>query len=128
MDSRFRGNDKGGEIMKTVIIAICIVALLAVTAHAEIQNSPVKKLGRGIANLLGGFLDEIPRQIARATDEGSVLTGSAIGFPVGIAKGLWRTAIGAYEVATFFLPIPERYEPIITDPEYPFQEEKEYQF
>ena len=117
--------------MKKVLIVLCLASLLAAishTAYAEVPDGPAKKFGRGLANLFAGALYEVPRQIGKANDENNILGGIFVGVPVGIGKGVWRTAIGLYETATFFLPIPERYEPIITDTEFPFQQEREYQF
>jgi len=71
-----------------------------------------EKLGRGVANALLGWL-EVPLNIHKRytpTDTGgSMLTGAV----VGVFKGLVRTGTGVYETATFFLPYPEHYAPIL---------------
>ena len=89
-------------------------------------GSPVKKLGRGVANAVGGGY-ELPRRIFKATDAGGPVSGATVGVAKGAAFAIGRTLVGMYEIATFFIPIPAGYEPII-EPEYPFQEEPEYQF
>ena len=75
------------------------------------------KLGRGVSNLAGGWL-EIPVNMHQHYTEhdtvGSLLTGAAY----GIVKGLVRTSVGAYETVTFFLPYPENYAPILPTLEY----------
>ncbi len=72
----------------------------------------LEKLGRGISNIFGGWL-EIPLNIHnryRTTDTaGSIFTGMA----VGLFKGVARTVVGVYETATFLLPYPENFAPIL---------------
>jgi putative exosortase-associated protein (TIGR04073 family) len=70
------------------------------------------KLGRGVANALGGWL-EIPLNIGQRMSSsdtgGSFFTGVAY----GLFKGIVRTGVGVYETATFFLPYPEDFAPIL---------------
>ena len=70
------------------------------------------KLGRGVSNVLGGWL-EVPLGIherySPSDTAGSLLTGTAI----GLFKGTVRTGVGVYETLTFFLPLPENYAPIL---------------
>lgn len=71
-----------------------------------------EKLGRGLGNVVGGWL-EIPYQIdqrytARHT-AGSMFAGAFI----GVIKGVARTVVGAYETVTFWLPLPEQFAPIL---------------
>ena len=72
----------------------------------------LEKLGRGVANLLGGWL-EIPYNIhiraSQSDTAGSFFTGAAH----GIVRGVVRTAVGAYETATFCIPYPENFAPIL---------------
>jgi len=76
-----------------------------------------EKLGRGVANTLGGWL-EVPLNVQkRYTVED---TGSSFftGLAIGATKGLVRTVVGLYETVTFFLPYPEDYVPILPTLEY----------
>ena len=72
----------------------------------------VSKLGRGLANLLGGWL-EIPYTIDQhytASDTaGSMFTGAGH----GIVRAVMRTGVGLYETVSFFIPYPENFEPIL---------------
>ena len=75
------------------------------------------KLGRGVSNVLGGWL-EIPLNIHThytPTDAGASF---CTGLVYGLFKGVVRTGVGAYEAATFFLPYPEQYAPILPTLEY----------
>jgi putative exosortase-associated protein (TIGR04073 family) len=71
-----------------------------------------EKLGRGLANSFGGWL-EIPlgihRRFSPEDTAGSFLTGAA----TGLFRGVVRTGVGIYETATFFLPYPEDFRPIL---------------
>jgi putative exosortase-associated protein (TIGR04073 family) len=70
------------------------------------------KLGRGVANALFGWL-EVPATASLRYEErdtaGSLLAGAAY----GAVRGVVRTAVGVYEAATFFLPYPEDFAPIL---------------
>ncbi len=71
-----------------------------------------EKLGRGCSNALGGWLEvpyNIDQRFSKSDTAGSFFTGAAR----GIVKGVVRTAVGAYEVVTFFLPYPENFAPIL---------------
>ena len=77
----------------------------------------LEKLGRGLANLFGGWL-EIPYNIhvraSQSDTAGSYFTGAAH----GLVRGVVRTAVGAYETVSFFIPYPEDYAPILPTQAY----------
>ena len=76
-----------------------------------------EKLGRGLANLLGGWLEvplNIHKRFAQSDTAGSLFTGTVH----GLFKGVVRTGVGAYETVTFFLPYPENFAPILPTLEY----------
>lgn len=76
-----------------------------------------EKLGRGTSNALFGWL-EVPTSIhqrySKSDIAGSVMTGLAY----GLVKGAVRMAVGVYEAATFFLPYPESFAPILPTQDY----------
>lgn len=77
----------------------------------------LEKLGRGVANTLGGWLEfplNIQKRYTKADTAASLFTGAA----VGLVKGAVRTGVGVYEVVTFWLPYPEHYAPILPILEY----------
>jgi putative exosortase-associated protein (TIGR04073 family) len=110
-------------VLFLVILILCSV--LPAYAQYEVEKTdfpgkrPLTKLGRGLANIFGGWA-EIPKEFyARSKDSdtlGAILFTAPV---VGIAKAVGRTAVGFFETATFFLPIPADYEPIV-EPEYVF--------
>ena len=76
-----------------------------------------EKLGRGLSNALGGWLEiplNIDQRYSKSDTGGSLFTGLAY----GIFKGAVRTGVGVYETVTFFLPYPENFAPILPTLEY----------
>ena len=110
--------------MKAKLLSLLLVAafLLPLGALAtDIDDPPkgqnaLRKLGRGIANVLFGIV-EVPNQITKATSEHG---GGAL--PYGIGKGFvrWfgRELAGVYDIVTFPVPIPKGYKPVMK-PEFP---------
>lgn len=85
------------NLSKTLCVMTMIVMLSAPPASA---SSPLRKLGRGVANLLTGWI-ELPAQITTETE----INGSWSALTVGVLKGtaftVGRTVLGAVEIATF---------------------------
>ena len=75
------------------------------------------KLGRGLANALGGWM-EIPLNIGQRMSSGDTGGSFFTGAAYGVFKGAVRTSVGVYETATFFLPYPEDFAPILPTLEY----------
>ena len=98
----------------------CVLALARPTTAAadEMSGDPVRKLGRGLANLVLS-VSEVPLTIMDV----SQAHGSAAATFYGPLKGLWnmgiRAGAGAIEIVTFPLPLPSvGYGPIL-EPEFP---------
>lgn len=75
----------------------------------------IEKLGRGGANVLTGWM-EVPLNVTARYNPNSPTTAASstlTGIGIGALKGLARTGIGAYEILTFWLPIPEAFAPIL---------------
>ena len=103
--------DRKRLVTALITLAALCAALPAFAAGAEYFAGPDMKLARGVTNVTTGWV-EIPKQ----TSFGSRQTGppGAIGgFFKGVALGAARTVVGGYEVATFWAPIPERFEPVM---------------
>lgn len=93
-------------------------AWAAGTVGAEVDTGVgvVTKLFRGIINAATGWM-EIPKQmILQGQDHGP---GPAFtwGLIKGVGYAVARSVVGAYEIVTFPMPIPEGYRPIM-HPEY----------
>ena len=100
-----------------VVIAFLFVGL-AQPAFAEQETGAlvITKLFRGMANAATGWM-EIPKQIAKTWDEQGPGIGLSWGLLKGVSFAVARSVAGGYEIATFPLPVPEGYKPIM-QPEY----------
>ncbi len=103
-----------------VWIGVCVAATVvfsAGVAQAEPPSGPMRKLGRGIANLATGWL-EVPVEMTRMTEDSGSWAGVSVGLCRGIMRGIGRTVVGALELSTFFIPNPQvRFGPIL-EPEF----------
>ncbi|MGD0016916.1 MAG: exosortase system-associated protein, TIGR04073 family [Verrucomicrobiia bacterium] len=106
---------------KLFIGLVAVLLLGSLTVQADTDQTPkgnnaLRKLGRGFANVLFGVI-EVPNQITKADSD---LGGAAI--PYGVGKGFvrWigRELVGVYEIATFAIPFPGGYKPVMK-PEFP---------
>ncbi len=100
--------------LNIVMILILLMTVFAVFAYAD---TPIKKLGRGICNIV-----TCPLELFKGIQDTNNENGFFAALTWGILKGTFNTGVravvGAYEVVTFPFPIPSDYEPILTDPEF----------
>ena|SRR3989338_4223228 len=105
----------------TVVMALAVVLLVLVApCWAETTTTPdamFVKLGRGVSNVLTGWL-EIPYGVKTSFERTNPVGTTVTGLIKGTAIGVGRTVVGAVEVVTFWLPVPADYAPIMPDPEY----------
>ncbi|MFH1645208.1 MAG: exosortase system-associated protein, TIGR04073 family [Candidatus Omnitrophota bacterium] len=117
------GMKKGAKV---TIVAVLILCFAAITLPAFAQEGSVvekmgKKLGRGIVNIVTGWV-ELPKNIYDTSVETeNPLMGITYGTLKGVGMSVVRTGAGAYEVVTFLFPLPQDYEAIL-DPEFVFEE------
>lgn len=106
------------------VVVLALVMSMALTAQAVAgeltSSSPGQKALRGAANLTLGLFIEWPKTICYEAREQGPLVGIPAGFLAGFGLGLMRMGAGAYELATFPIPIPADYKPILS-PRYPFE-------
>ena len=86
-------------------------------AQDEAGNAMCEKLGRGLSNALTGWV-EVPYNIEQGMKRSNPVGYAFAGLFKGLAVGVGRTAIGVIETATFWLPVPAGYAPIIADSPY----------
>ena len=109
-------------VVKRFIVFMLVLTFLCISAPCYADGGgPLRKLGRGLANLATGVL-EVPRTIVTVTEEDGYVAGATYGIVKGVAWGVMRTAVGAYETITFLVPFPFHYEPILK-PEFLLSEE-----
>lgn len=100
-----------------IFLALLFVMNLATDGYCF---GPLKKLGRGICNLLT-FPFEIPHRMIDANKRSGFYEAMTYGFWEGIINMGGRAASGFWEIATFPIPIPLEYKPIMDDPEFLWQ-------
>ena len=92
-------------------------------AYAEVSEraSPsIRKLGRGLANTIGGIF-EIPLTMHAVGVEKGPAAGLTLGLLMGVGAAITRTVVGLVEVVTFPFPFSTNgYEPIL-HPEFIFE-------
>jgi putative exosortase-associated protein (TIGR04073 family) len=123
----------GRSIISIVVIFSCVAFAHVFTAFAdemspiedysaqEVVNGMAGKTGRGITNVTTGWL-EFPKQIYLTVNEDGTAKGILLGPLKGIGMAVARTVAGAIEIATFFVPYPGFYDPLL-DPPYIWQKE-----
>lgn len=97
-----------------ILIIIILIVLVMAPAHAD---GPVKKLGRGVSNVVTCPF-ELTKGMGDAQEEGGVFAGLTWGVLQGTVNMVKRAAVGVYEMATFPVPLPDNYDPILEDPEF----------
>ena len=107
------------------VLTVCFT-ILGVTMTSEVHAShamrettqpgktwtPADKFSRGATNAATGFM-EFPLEIQRTTEKTTLFEGWTAGAARGVGLAFARTGAGLYEMATFFIPAPEEYEPVI---------------
>lgn len=105
--------------VKILVLLLVVIFVLGMATHSYAQD-PAKKLGRGLANILTGWV-ELPKNIYETSVEENVLAGLTMGLAKGIGMTIVRTGAGVFETVTFPFPIPEDYKPVL-EPEFVFSE------
>ncbi len=103
-----------------VLFVFCVVVSMVGMATQCYAQDPLNKLGRGLANVLTGWV-ELPKNVYDTSVEENVLSGLTMGLAKGVGMTIVRTGAGVFETVTFPFPIPEDYEPVL-EPEFVFSE------
>ncbi len=103
--------------MRKITVVCTILALLFVLAPQSHADDAVKKLGRGFANVITCPF-EYPYTMGKVQESDGIFAGVTWGVLAGTVNCLKRAVVGVYEIATFPVPFPWGYEPILTDPEF----------
>ena len=95
-----------------------LLALALPQLAAAQEYTAARKLGRGLAGTVTGFL-EIPGNITRVYQERGPAMGFTLGFAQGLGKLVVRELVGAYEILTSWFEVPPGFKPIL-EPEFPW--------
>ncbi|MFC1594446.1 exosortase system-associated protein, TIGR04073 family [Candidatus Omnitrophota bacterium] len=109
-------------LWKKIAVMVCVLGIfMSVSCPDAYAQKALRKLGRGVTNTILGWT-EILIGIELTGKEDGVLAGASYGLLKGTANTVLRTGVGAFELVTCFLPVPEDYRVIVV-PEYPMQKE-----
>ena len=103
--------------MKKFVFCVIVLVMIFSLAGETYADSPVTKLGRGIANVLTSPF-ELTKGMGDATRENGIFSGLTVGLLQGTVNIIKRAAVGVYEIGTFPIPLPENYAPILDNPEF----------
>lgn len=103
--------------MKRFVVLVIIAGLTFLLVSPAYTDDAIKKLGRGIANVAGSPLEFI-NGMRDAKAESGLLAGFTWGILQGTVNVVKRAVVGVYEIATFPIPIPKDYKPVLNDPEF----------
>ena len=110
-----------GRIRLLVLAAFVGLILLSgvFSGNASADNSPARKLGRGVANLGLGVM-VIPSVVIEMSKESGPALGVTWGFLKGTAMMVVTESVGLWEIFTCPFATPPDYVPILS-PEFPWQ-------
>lgn len=103
------------RICVPIVLAVFIITMAACPCRAkEMKDNAATKLAWGIVNILMAPV-ELVKAVTTAPDE----RGMAYDLPVGFGKGCYnmgkRLGAGVYETATFPVPAPKGYQPLLKE-------------
>jgi len=103
-------------VKQGIAIGLTFILLLSLAGQGHCQTS-TRKLSRGISNIATCPL-EIFEQTKRAYDSDGAIAALTYGLVKGVLMTGARALTGVYETATFLIPLPHDYKPILDDPEF----------
>jgi putative exosortase-associated protein (TIGR04073 family) len=107
--------------MKRIFLALLTALfILGITGSGRCQ-SPMEKLGRGLANVVTSPFEFPKNIVARYCSENSPYDAVFLGAPKGIMMTVVRCVTGIYDIVTFPLPAPSGYKPVL-EPEFAWEE------
>ncbi|MDD5428636.1 MAG: exosortase system-associated protein, TIGR04073 family [Candidatus Omnitrophica bacterium] len=106
---------------RIIIIGLLVISVAVLAAAPGYCDDALKKLGRGIANM-ATFPFEMLLQPSRVNNSDGPVAACTWGVLKGVGMSGIRLLVGAYETVTFPIPLPKHYGPILTDPEFMFEE------
>lgn len=104
-----------------IFAALVALILTAMGTSAQAAGSTGERIAlkaaRGVDNVVLGLVTEWPKTIYYRSKAHGLPYGMTVGIVEGLAVGVARTGVGVYELATFPLPYPAGYQPLLS-PEF----------
>ena len=109
----------GGILLGSLMAApVAWASTESVTSEPSYVDGALRKLGRGVANVI-----TCPAEILRTAETVRIREGFLAAASVGLVRGLARTVqrgvVGIFEIATFYAEVPEDFQPLMR-PEFVF--------
>ena len=108
-------------IRRAILTALIVFLIVASFAAPGYCDDAFKKLGRGLCNI-GTFPFEVLLQSSRVNNSDGPMAALTWGVLKGLGMSVVRLGVGVYEIITFPIPGPNHYGPILSDPEFVFEE------
>jgi len=90
---------------KTIALLIVISIVLTSSVFAISRNEPLKKLSKGLDNIVYGEI-EVPDNINETNTKGTkAFTDCTDDTKDGVGRGIARIVGGIWEIATFWYPV-----------------------
>jgi putative exosortase-associated protein (TIGR04073 family) len=104
--------------MKKAMAALLVLVVIIFNAAPGYCETPAfRKFRRGFCNIFT-FHMEVGQQMANVGAEKGSGWAATVGLVKGIGMSAERLLAGVYEVATFPVPFPAEYKPIMNNPEF----------
>jgi putative exosortase-associated protein (TIGR04073 family) len=116
-------------MFRRIVTAVALVALVgsaaATWARGPYYDESVparsgRKFLRGLTNTAFCWV-EVPKEISRDWQNVDPLSGMVTGTGRGVFKGVQRLGAGLYEMVTFPIDVPAKYQPVVY-PETPMED------
>jgi len=91
--------------IRMIVMGVVLAGGMTLAGGPAWAQDPIHKMGRGITNILTGWI-EIPKQVHLGSRDENPVTGFGRGLFKGASLTLLRGGIGLYEALTFPLPYP----------------------
>lgn len=103
------------RILKKKIFFFILANLLVLAPAFGAEENPATKLGRGIVNVIASPCEYVV-QTNKLMEKHDPLTAYFAGAFQGTSRMFQRIGGGIYEIVTFPLPLPKKYEPLMDPP------------
>ena len=94
--------------VRNAFIGMMVAGMACLWSGPVWAQDPIHKMGRGVVNVLTGWL-EVPKQIHLGSQEENPVMGIGRGVLKGAGLTLLRGGVGIYEALTFPLPYPKNF-------------------
>ena len=82
--------------------------LILGTGSSAWAQDPIHKVGRGVVNVLTGWI-EVPKQLHMGAQEENPVVGIGQGLLKGVSLTVLRLGTGIFEALTFPIPYPKNF-------------------